>query len=79
MNSEDHLYAQLSKDIGEIIGKLSSLVSTVNGISSYMSEIDNRLRQSEKEVVKIAVKIGLLGIVAGGIGTFLMHYAAKHI
>lgn len=79
MNNEEHFYIQLSKEVGEIAGKLSSLISTVSSMSANIVEIDNRLRQNENETVKTAAKIGLLGILAGGFGTFIMNFVIKHI
>jgi len=63
--------------IGELKGQMSALLSTVAMLANTINQIDSRLRQAEFDTIKLSVKMGLLGIVAGGLGSFLMSYALK--
>lgn len=75
--SSESFAVQISRELGHVTGQLSALISTVNAMTETICELESRLRQSEKETTKIAAMIGTLGIVAGGVGTFLMNMIFK--
>jgi multidrug resistance efflux pump len=76
MSQEDH---NLALQIGELKGQMSALLSTVAMLTNTVNQIDTRLRQAEFDTIKLSVKMGLLGIVAGGLGSFLMSYILKFL
>lgn len=75
MNDEHALALQ----IGELKGQVSALISTVGMLSNTVNQIDTRLRQAEFDTIRLSVKMGLLGIAAGGLGSFLMSYLLKFL
>ena len=76
MHNDDH---NLALQIGELKGQMSALLSTVAMLTNTVNQIDTRLRQAEFDTIKLSVKMGLLGIVAGGLGSFLMSYILKFL
>ncbi len=76
MTHDDH---NLALQIGELKGQMSALLSTVAMLTNTVNQIDTRLRQAEFDTIKLSVKMGLLGIVAGGLGSFLMSYILKFL
>ncbi len=75
----DSFAIQISKEIGQISGELRSLVATVNTMAIAINHMDDRLRKSESDAARMAARIGLLGIIAGGVGTFIMDLLIKKI
>lgn len=67
----------LALQIGELKGQMSALLSTVAILTTAVNKIDTRLRQAEFDTIKLSVKMGLLGMAAGGLGSFLMSYFLK--
>lgn len=63
---------QLSREIGEMRGELTSLISTVSVMSHSLNSLDERLRSNEKESTRQAAIIGTIGILCGGVGSFIM-------
>ena len=74
--NEDHA---LALQIGELKGQMSAVLSTISMLNNTVNQIDTRLRQAEFDTIKLSVKMGLLGIVAGGFGSFLMSYLLKFL
>jgi len=75
--------------LGELKGQMTALVSTVtmlsasidsrfSGISGSIEKLDARLRNTEADTIRLTVKIGLLGIISGGLGSLLVNYITKH-
>lgn len=58
--------------LGELTGQVASLLEAVKNI-------DNRLQRNEKETTRLGVKMGIIGIAAGAIGSFGMSVALKFI
>ena len=63
--------------IGQLMGQMTALISTVQGMSETITRLENRVTQNEKDILKVAVKMSVIGIAAGGIGSFAMNYALK--
>lgn len=69
----------LALQIGELKGSVAALISTVSMLNNAINQLDARLRQTESDTIKLSVKMGLLGVVAGGLGSFLMSYLLKFL
>lgn len=65
--------------IGQLMGQMTALISTVQGMSETITRLENRVTQNEKDILKVAVKMSVIGIAAGGIGSFAMNYLLKSL
>lgn len=61
------------------MGQMTALISTVQGMSETITRLENRVTQNEKDILKVAVKMSVIGIAAGGIGSFAMNYLLKSL
>ena len=69
-NNIDYLLGQLS-------GQVTSLTATVASLSTIIASLDARLQKNERETTALSVRMGLFGLVAGGMGSFLMEMLLK--
>jgi len=87
-NSMDHFAIQISKEVGELVGKIEGLTATVQTLSNFIQEtnktfsetnriLNDRLSKNEKEISNIALKVSYLGLLAGGVGSFIMSLIMK--
>lgn len=87
-NSMDHFAIQISKEVGELVGKIEGLTATVQTLSNFLQEtnktfsetnriLNDRLSKNEKEISNIALKVSYLGLLAGGVGSFIMSLIMK--
>lgn len=64
--------------LGELTGQMHSLIATINHMNEALSKMDQRLQKNEKVTTELTVKMAILGIGSGGVGslamTFLMQY-----
>lgn len=74
-NDDKTLHYQL----GQLTGQVTSLIATVNAQSIAISSLETRLRNSEQDITRIAVKMAFLGITAGGVGSFLINFLPQII
>lgn len=65
--------------LGELRGQLSSLLTLVNNQTNVINSLDTRLRKNEDETTKLTVKMTVIGIVAGGFGSFATTFILKII
>ena len=65
--------------LGQLSGQLAALQGSMTTMATQLSALDTRLQKNENETSKLTVKIGLLAIVAGGVGSLLMELSLKYI
>lgn len=75
MESEKNLEFQL----GNLTGQINALIVSLNAVQATVSALDARLREQEKHAVKVATGIGVIGVIAGGVGTLIMDLFVKKL
>lgn len=74
---DEQVQNNIEFQIGELTGQMSSLITTVNALSALISSLDMRLRNNEKDTTVLGVKMGILGVIAGAVGSFTMSLILK--
>lgn len=62
----------LKGQIGELRGQVAALIASNAQQTSLIQSIDERLRNNENSTTKLGVKMSLIGIAAGGVGSVLV-------
>lgn len=65
--------------LGELSAHTSEIHQQLGMLHNVCTGIDGRLRLVEGHVKELSVKIALIGIFSGGVGSFLMSLVLKHI
>lgn len=61
------------------MGQVEALMSTVNLMSATIKGLDNRLRINETNTTVLSVKMSLIGIISGAIGSLAMSLLNKKL
>lgn len=75
MQDESSIQFQL----GQLTGQVTALSGMIGEVNKSLSAMESRLRVNEMNVTSLAVKMAVIGIVAGGLGSFFMSYILKVI
>lgn len=65
--------------VGTLSGQISSLIATVNQMAGTISNLDARLQRNERQTTALTVRMGILGLISGGVGSFLMELILKFV
>lgn len=60
--------------IGELSGEVSALVTQNATIITMLTGMDVRLRENEKATNSLTVKMSLLGVLSGGVGSLTVSF-----
>lgn len=65
--------------IGQMAGQLNAVNASVLSIQGTLVALETRLREQEKQSTRTATIIGLVGVIAGGMGSFVMNIMRAHV
>lgn len=63
--------------LGQLTGQVTALSAMISEVNKSLSAMETRLRVNEMNVTSLAVKMAVIGIIAGGLGSFFMSYILK--
>ncbi len=64
--------SELNLQIGQLMGQVQSLMSTVGGMSAAITRLEERLRKNEENTTVLTVKMSLVGVVSGSLGSLII-------
>lgn len=59
----------LEYQIGKLTGQVTALVTQVSAMSSTIALLDERLRRNETNTTALMVKMSIIGVVSGAVGS----------
>jgi hypothetical protein len=65
--------------IGQLTGQVSAMTSAFNQLSTDFGKMSERMRNNEADTTKLTVKMSLLGMAAGGVGSLAITLISKLI
>lgn len=65
--------------IGQLTGQVTALIATVNAMSTTMNALESRLRENERDTTKLNVKMAVLGMASGALGSFGMSFLMRWV
>lgn len=68
---------ELNLQIGQLMGQVQSLMSTVGEMSAAITRLEERLRKNEENTTVLTVKMSLVGVISGGLGSLLISLVGK--
>lgn len=71
--------SEINLQLGRLMGQVEALMSTVNLMSATIKGLDNRLRINETNTTVLSVKMSLIGIISGAIGSLAMSLLNKKL
>lgn len=73
----ENIKGSLEFVIGQLSGQVIALQATCSLMAASITSLESRLRNTEEQTVKLMVKVGIIGIVAGGLGTAGLQFIQK--
>lgn len=64
--------SELNLQIGQLMGQVQSLMGTVGGMSAAITRLEERLRKNEENTTVLTVKMSLVGVVSGSLGSLII-------
>lgn len=71
--------SELNLQIGQLMGQVQSLMGTVGGMSAAITRLEERLRKNEENTTVLTVKMSLVGIISGSLGSLLISLLGKFL
>lgn len=71
--------SELNLQIGQLMGQVQSLMSTVGGMSAAITRLEERLRKNEENTTVLTVKMSLVGVVSGGLGSLIITIVSNRL
>lgn len=68
---------EIHLQIGQLMGQMQALVETVKSLTNTMQKIEERLRLNETNTTKLSVKMSLIGLISGGVGSLALQILIK--
>lgn len=68
---------ELNLQIGQLMGQVQALMSTVGEMSAAITRLEERLRKNEENTTVLTVKMSLVGVISGGLGSLLISLVGK--
>lgn len=65
-----------SKDVDFLLGQITGQVASLNVI---VQDISCRLAKQEKETLALSIKMSLLGVISGGVGSLIASFLLRHL
>lgn len=65
-----------SKDVDFLLGQITGQVASLNVI---VQDIACRLAKQEKETLALSIKMSLLGVISGGVGSLIASFFLRHL
>jgi hypothetical protein len=59
----------LEYQIGKLTGQVTALVTQVSAMSSTIALLDERLRRNETNTTALMVKMSMIGVLSGAVGS----------
>jgi hypothetical protein len=63
--------------LGQMTAQLSAMAGAMDTMSTTVGKLEERLRKNETSTTMLMVKMGMISVVAGGAGSFLLTIALK--
>lgn len=71
----------LGFQIGKLTGQVTALVAQVSAMTATIALLDDRLRKNETNTTVLTVKMSLIGVFSGSVGSLavsiIQHYFIK--
>lgn len=61
------------------MGQVQALMSTINSMATTIKGLDDRLRANEKDTTVLSIKMSLIGIISGAIGSLAISLISKKL
>ena len=71
--------SEINLQLGRLMGQVQLLMSTINSMATTIKGLDDRLRVNETNTTILSIKMSLIGIISGAIGSLAISLISKRL